>query len=55
MDGRCYLEEPVERHPEEQKVSEEFDKGKRRVHNPVRQPLGVIILLFALNSLHAKT
>ena len=49
-----YLEEPVQRNPEEENISKELHQMKHAVDDPVRQPLCVIIFLLTLNSLDAK-
>jgi len=49
-----YLEEPVERNPEEKDISKELHQMKHAVDDPVGQPLGVIVFLLGLNCLDAK-
>jgi len=50
-----YLEEPVERNPEEEDIGKEFHEVKHAVDHPVSQPLGIIILLLCLNRLDATS
>lgn len=47
------LDEPVDRHPGEEQVGEVLNEEEESVHHPVRQPLGVIILLLRLYRLDA--
>jgi len=42
----------VKWNPEEENVGEEFEKGEKGVSDPVSQPLGVVILLFAFDRLY---
>ena len=49
-----YLEEPVERDPEEEDVSEELDQSKGAVHHPVDQPLCVIVFVCAFNGFYSE-
>ena len=46
-----YLEEEVERHPGEDSVSEELDDAEEGEHDPVREPLRVILLVLRVNGL----
>jgi len=42
----------VKWNPEEEDVGEEFEKGEEGVSDPVGQPLGIVILLFAFDRLY---
>ncbi len=45
------LGERVQRDPEEQLVAEELQDAEQGVGSPVHEPLGVVLLRLALNSL----
>ena len=53
LSNRSYFGQIVKWNPEEENVGEEFEKGEKGVSDPVSQPLGVVILLFAFDRLYA--
>ena len=46
-----YFGQLVERDPEEQLVREVLQDAEERIHAPVHEPLGVIVLMRGLNGL----
>ena len=53
LSNRSYFGQIVKWNPEEENVGEEFEKGEKGVSDPVSQPLGVVILLFAFDRFYA--
>jgi len=48
-----YLDEPIEREPTDDGIDTEFGHGKQSEHNPVGQPLGVVILICTFDGFDA--
>jgi hypothetical protein len=46
------LGEPVERHPSDEEVREELGDREYGEHDPVHQPLDVVVLVLRLDGLH---
>ena len=46
-----YLEQPVERHPPDQEVWEELQNGEEGEHDPIHEPLCVVLLVRGLQGL----
>lgn len=49
-----YLQHVVEGEPGQEKVGEELGDAEHTIHHPVRQPLGVIIFVGALDGFHSE-
>ena len=48
------LSKEIKRYPRQQDVSKKFNETKKSIHNPIGQPLCVIISLFRINSFTAR-